>query len=404
MADLGERTERIVHELRANNLDALVCALPANVLLLSGYWPVVGTGIAIVTREGATDILAPDDERELAERGWGELTTFRAGSMENLLPVTDMIRQPLQQLGAKLDLTHARLGYEAGELFEPSSYASMHLYGDAMATLLGKVFPQATLIAAGPIIGRLKAVKTANEIARIRIACQVAGGAFQTGATLLTPGATEAEIANAFQSPLSATGIGYEGTARADGFVYCMSGPNSAAAFGAYARSRIRPIGPSEPILIHCNSYADGHWTDITRTFCFGEVPPDLRLIYDAVLAARQAALAAIGVGARAADVDKAARDTLTASGYGKEFKHGTGHGVGFAAINHLARPCIHPASNDVLETGNVFNIEPAVYIDGIGGIRHCDVVALTDNGVEVLTPFQTELEDLLRGSPLPGR
>ncbi|HJT79488.1 MAG TPA: M24 family metallopeptidase, partial [Gemmataceae bacterium] len=94
-------------------------------------------------------------------------------------------------------------------------------------------------------------------------------------------------------------------------------------------------------------------------------------------------------------DVDGAARGVLRQRGYGDLFKHGTGHGVGFAAINHNARPRIHPASDDVLEAGMVFNVEPAVYVEGYGGIRHCDVVAATDTGAEVLTPFQASLMSL---------
>jgi Xaa-Pro aminopeptidase len=85
----------------------------------------------------------------------------------------------------------------------------------------------------------------------------------------------------------------------------------------------------------------------------------------------------------------------LAERGFGPQFKHGTGHGVGFAAIDHNARPRIHPASDDVLEVGMVFNVEPAVYVEGWGGLRHCDLVAVTGEGAELLTPFQASLEEL---------
>ena len=74
--------------------------------------------------------------------------------------------------------------------------------------------------------------------------------------------------------------------------------------------------------------------------------------------------------------------------GFSTEFKHATGHGVGFAATNPNALPRIHPQSPDILAAGMTFNIEPAIYIDGIGGMRHCDVVACTESGAEVLTDF----------------
>jgi Xaa-Pro aminopeptidase len=140
----------------------------------------------------------------------------------------------------------------------------------------------------------------------------------------------------------------------------------------------------------------NGYWTDITRTYCLG--PPDERQVamYETILAAREAALAVIRPGARAADVDVAARDVIAARGFGANFKHSTGHGVGFAAIDGNAHPRLHPASTDVLLTGMVCNVEPAIYIDGYGGVRHCDVVAVTDSGCEVLTPFHSTMADLV--------
>ena len=90
-----------------------------------------------------------------------------------------------------------------------------------------------------------------------------------------------------------------------------------------------------------------------------------------------------------------APREVMDARSFGREFKHGLGHGVGFAAISHNARPRLHPASDDVLEAGRVFNDEPAIYVEGYGGMRHCDVVAVTEAGAEVLTPFQTGVEQL---------
>lgn len=118
--------------------------------------------------------------------------------------------------------------------------------------------------------------------------------------------------------------------------------------------------------------------------------------MYEAVFAAREAALAAIRPGAKAADVDKAARDVLEARGFGSKFKHSTGHGVGFEAISAGAKPRLHPKSSDTLETGMVFNVEPAIYIEDYGGIRHCDMVAVTDTGAEVLTPFQCRFGELV--------
>jgi len=82
------------------------------------------------------------------------------------------------------------------------------------------------------------------------------------------------------------------------------------------------------------------------------------------------------------------ARDVLRDRGFGQDFPHGLGHGVGFTAIDHNAYPRLHPASPDTLETGMVCNIEPAIYLRGRCGMRHCDMVHITEHGSELLTPF----------------
>jgi Xaa-Pro dipeptidase len=175
-----------------------------------------------------------------------------------------------------------------------------------------------------------------------------------------------------------------------------MSGANAALASGAYAHSRAKRIEPGDLVLIHLNSYADGYWTDITRTYSIGKPDERRQEMYDAVFSARQAALRAIHTGVKAAAVDTAARDVLEARGFGPQFKHSTGHGVGFSAITAYAKPRLHPKSDEVLEIGMVFNVEPAIYIDGYGGLRHCDMVAVTEAGAELLTPFQCGIDDLV--------
>jgi Xaa-Pro aminopeptidase len=220
------------------------------------------------------------------------------------------------------------------------------------------------------------------------MSCKIAGAAFEQTAAAIIAGITEIEVANALRLSLSESGLQVTGVQRADGFEWCMSGANSALASGAYARSRARRIVKSDLALIHCNSYADGYWTDITRTFCAGE--PDERQvkIFDAVAEARQAALDVITPGVRACAVDEAARDIMRQRGFGDAFKHSTGHGVGFHAISAGALPRLHPASTDTLEPGMVFNVEPAAYFPGYGGVRHCDMVAMNQSGYELLTPF----------------
>ena len=380
----AERIERLQAAMKEAGLDALAVGLPANVLLLTGCFPVMGNSFAIVTREGEVTLYSPEDERELAEgRCDDRIVYYQPDGLESLR----------RQVCSTIRLDGKVVGFECGEVYEPASYVSMHLFGNAVAELL----EGAVLRPAPELLARVKAVLTPIEIDRVRRACRIADAAFACGAELLSPGLKETEAAAYFRDQLVTFGTGFEGVLRTEGFVFCMSGPNSAEACAAYARSRARQIEVTDFALVHCNSHADGYWTDITRTWCFGPASDRQRRMYEAVFAARAAAFDAVRPGVPAADVDRAAREELKSRGFGAEFKHSTGHGVGFAAVHHNARPRIAENSPDLLEAGMVFNIEPAIYVDGFGGLRHCDMVAVTESGAELLTPFQGRIEELIR-------
>lgn len=392
-----ERIERIRQSLTENNLDAVICALPANVLLLTGYYPVIGTALAIAGKDGEISLIAPKDEKDLAQDGWAdEIFTFEFGSLQKIESIGDAVFDSLKKAFENLEIVKGRIGYEFGAWSEAASYSAMNLYAALMPDLLDRVMPLAEIRAADELLKKLRSVKTPDEIERIRTSCRIARKAFCQGAKDLKTGIKESEAATNFRAPLISDGIGFENVKRADGFVWCMSGANSARASAAFAMSGAKRIEKNEFVLVHCNSCADGFWTDITRTFCLGEIDGRKRKIYKAVFAARQAALDSIKPGVAASEVDRAARETLKLFGFDKEFRHQTGHGVGFAAIDHNAAPRIHRVSNEKLKPGMVFNVEPAVYIENYGGLRHCDVVAVTDNGAEVLTDFQTAIDDLI--------
>lgn len=391
-----ERIERIQAALTDAELDAIVTTLPANVLLLTGYWPVVGTSLAVATREGQMLLIVPEDEQELAQKSAAvDITTFQPASLNEITTAVEALRTPLTEAIRELGLEGAKLGYAGGEGFEPASYISLHIYGEDLFNLIEDLLTSGSLIAAGEILALLRAVMTQRELERMRKSCQVAKSAFLDGARKLRAGLKETAAAMPFRAPLSVKGTGWNGILRADGLVSCMSGVNSAKAYGAFALSTGKRIDAGDLALVHCNSCADGFWTDITRTYSIGPVDAKKREIYEAVFAAREAALAKIRPGVDAAVVDEAARSVIAERGFGPNFRHQTGHGVGFAAIDHNALPRIHPRSIDTLETGMVFNVEPAIYLDGYGGLRHCDMVAVTGSGVELLTPFQSTIEEL---------
>jgi Xaa-Pro aminopeptidase/Xaa-Pro dipeptidase len=379
-----DRVGRLRDALAANRLDAVVCTLRANVLLVSGYWPVIGTAIAVATREGAIGVLAPLDEMRCADDSWADaVRPFNAGPLR-AGTIIDTMRQPLAALMASVGVrsgSPAAIGFEAGPAFDPAGYASGFLYGASLDGLLRAACPGAVLQDATACLAELRASLTEREIALVCRACGIAGRAFAHAAALLREGLTEFEIASRLRGAL-ADGSGE----RCDGFAYCMSGPNAARADAAFQQSTSRRVGRGDCVLLHCNSYCEGFWTDITRTLWVGEPSAEQRAMHAAVLEAAERAAAAIRPGVRASAVDRAAREVMIVRGLGEAFTHPTGHGVGFAAIDHNALPRIHADADDELRPGMVFNIEPAAYIPGVCGVRHCDMFLVTGSGGRCLS------------------
>ena len=96
---MNERMERVQDRLREEKWDALICALPSNILMLSGYWPIVGTSVAIATADGRLSLLVPEHEEDLAKRSWAtDVQTFQPASLDNLHTAAESIVGPLSKL------------------------------------------------------------------------------------------------------------------------------------------------------------------------------------------------------------------------------------------------------------------------------------------------------------------
>ena len=405
MAPDPKRISLIREELQKARLDGLICSLPPNVLMLSGYWPVVGTSVAIASADGKVIVLAPKDEEVLAKQGRAdEVRTFEPSSLSDLRTAADALKEPLIEAVRELKLDRARLGLETSAAWVPAPYAGFHVYGAQLEHLIASWLPQARLASADDLLAELRSIKSDLEIQRIADACDIAARAFQSGISAVKVGACEAEVTFAFRQFLMAPGDQLLDKHRADGFVYCMSGPNAAQAYASFQRSRSRKLMEGDLVLVHCNSYLDGFWTDITRTYCLGTPNDRQRKMYDAIFEARGAALEAIKPGIEAFAVDRAARQVMKKHGFGDQFRHPTGHGVGFAAIDHNAIPRLHPKSRDVLKVGMVFNVEPGIYFEGECGMRHCDVATVTSSGAKVLTDFYNQQEKMVIDAAAPAR
>ena len=384
----SERSKRIIAALLKSNFDAVICTSASAVLLLTGYWPVMGASAAAISKEGEAHVILPEDEVELAEHSSGAfLVPYRPSSLVRITTTIQALADPFCSLTTRLGLSRARIGIETDEGMQPASYITSVDFHSSLALLLRQILPHADFVSCSETIEQMKAIKTSKELEVMRLAATIAASGFAAAAAQIEPGKREAEVAGALHSAFQSSNRG-DHVERSDGLFFCMSGPNSAKAAAAYARTRQRKIEEGDLVMIHANTCADGYWTDITRTYTAGAPTERQNAMRVAIAEARSAALSAIRPGAMAREVDGAARSVMASHGFEKAFKHSTGHGVGFAAANGNALPRIHPQSTDVLEKGMTFNIEPAAYFDGYGGMRHCDVVAVTSNGAEVLTEF----------------
>jgi Xaa-Pro dipeptidase len=395
----AERIDRLTAALGAANLDALCCRLPHNVLLLTGYWPMLGTAIALLTRDGDLALLVPEDEHLLARHGWvddARITLFSPSTLDHLGNGNKAARSLLAEAGRRLGLARAAVGYEGQFGFAPVPYVALATGTGTSLDLYKMALPDTDFWDATVLLDEQRATLTARELTAAARACAVAEQAFRAARRAIRLGATEAQVAAAAQTRLEIAGLREPLVQRAGGRAFCMSGPRSADAYRAYALTSDRPLQSGDFVLVHVNSYVDGFWTDLTRTYFLGEPSGRQLALYEAVFEARSRAFRVVGDGVPAAAVDAAARDHLTAAGFGAAFKHQLGHGVGYGAIYHGNQPRLHPCSEDVLHGGMVCNIEPAVYIDGFGGLRHCDDVAVLPTGMQLLSPFHASLADLL--------
>jgi Xaa-Pro aminopeptidase len=150
-----------------------------------------------------------------------------------------------------------------------------------------------------------------------------------------------------------------------------------------------REIAAGEVVLIDMGAIVDGYCSDCTRTVVTGDVDDETREVYEVVRSAQAAALDAIRPGVGGREADAVARDAIAEAGYGEQFGHGLGHGVGIEV--HEA-PRLSKRSDDTLEQGDVATVEPGVYLPGRFGVRIEDLIALTDDGIRNMSTVPKEL------------
>jgi Xaa-Pro aminopeptidase len=239
------------------------------------------------------------------------------------------------------------------------------------------LFPAGVRLKNAPaLVERQRMVKDEGELARIRAAVQVGASLFDRALKVLRPGIKETDVAGEMEYAARRAG------AEEMSFpTIIASGTRSALPHG---RASERPIAPRGFVVCDFGVILGGYCSDQTRTVWMGAPSKDARHAYEAVREAQEAAIAAVKPGISAAEVDAAARTVLRRARLARYFTHSTGHGVGLEI--HEA-PRVAAGQKDLLRPGMVITVEPGVYFPGKWGVRIEDMVAVTEDGREVLTP-----------------
>jgi len=239
--------------------------------------------------------------------------------------------------------------------------------------------PERTLPAEG-LLGPLRVRKSAQEVESLARAAAQADRAMQAAMAACRPGVSEAAVAWTVEAAFRQDG------AEEVCFALVAAGPHGAF---PHHHSSQRALQSGDAVVIDIGASLDGYKSDITRMAFIGEPPAEFLRAYQAVLRANQQARAAVRPGITAGEVDRVARASLEADGYGAHFIHRTGHGLG---LEGHEEPYIMAGNPQLLQEGMVFSIEPGVYFPGQFGVRIEDIVVVTSDGCRNLTGFNHDL------------
>ena len=351
--NLKSRLDKVRQKLAENEVDALFISQPENRYYLSGFDG--SDGFLLITPQNT--ILATDFRYiEQAKRQAPDYEIFQ---------ITNNIADWFPGLVAELNLK--RLGFEAGHI----TFALYQQLTDA----LNKAKSRLKLVSVDRLVESLRAVKEPEEIELITKASAIADSAFEYIEDIIHIGISEKEVAweiEKFMREQGSQTIPFE--------IIVASGPNSAL---PHAKPSEHAITAGEPIVIDIGARIEGYGSDLSRTICLGSHDDTFNKVYDTVLRAQLAAIAAIKEGMIGEEADNLARKVIKQAGYGEAFGHALGHGIGLAPHE---LPRLGPNSKEQLVSGMVFTIEPGIYLSGWGGVRIEDTVVMESGKIRVIS------------------
>jgi Xaa-Pro dipeptidase len=370
------KLDRVRALMAERGLEALVVRAPDNVLYLTNFWGMKGYDAVVFPREGEPVLICLEASADDAARtAWTNDVRLFAGyhPTDPRPPVARVLEEavaaaaPYGVVGLELSL-----GTQASDRMvgEPTTYtrAWFDAFSDA--------------VDATPLLAEARALKTPQEIERIRLANAIAAAAMEHVRSVIRPGMTEAQIAAEWLGFVHGEGTGWQGQVElALGFSLVWSGPG----IKTFTATTSRPVVEGEPTLFEIWVCADGYWCDHTKNVVVGELAPGYRTLLERLGAVYDDAIASCRPGASLAELDRRMREGIAAMGYPGQPTHPVCHGVGARAHEP---PYAHQAGVGEVHRGMVLAIEPGCYMDGGGGLRLEDNFLVTEQGAEKLSAF----------------
>jgi Xaa-Pro aminopeptidase len=370
------KLERVRALMAERGLDALVVRAPDNVLYLTNFWGMKGYDACVFPREGEPTLICLEaSEEDAARTAWTrDIRLFRGYDPGD----------PRPPLARTLDLAReAASGYETIALeLSLGTQASDRMVGEPTTFTADWFGAFGDVRDATPLLAEARALKTGQELERMRLANEIAAAAMEHCRLVIEPGMSEAEIAAEWEGFVHGEGTGWEGKVElALGFSLVWSGPG----IKTFTATTSRPVIEGEPTLFEIWVCADGYWCDHTKNLVVGELTPRYRELEQGLMAVYEDAVGSARLGASLAELDRRVRDGIAALGFPGQPSHPICHGVGARAHEP---PYAHQAGGGEIAAGMVLAIEPGCYVEGGGGLRVEDNFLITDAGAEKLSPF----------------
>jgi Xaa-Pro aminopeptidase len=362
--------------MAARELDALVVRAPDNVLYLTNFWGMKGYDACVFPRESEPVLICLEASEEDATRmSWTrDVRLFKGYDERDARPPTARVLELAANVAADFGTVglELSLGTQATDRMvgEPTTFTA------SWFTAFGEVED------ATPLLAEARALKTGQEIERMRLANEIAAAAMEHCKLIIEPGMSEAQIAAEWEGFVHGEGTGWKGEVDlALGFTLIWSGPG----IKTFTATTSRPVVEGEPTLFEIWVCADGYWCDHTKNLVVGELTPRYRELESGLMSVYEDAIDFLRPGASLAELDRRIRAGIEAMGYPGQPSHPICHGVGARAHEP---PYAHQAGGGEIAAGMVLAIEPGCYIEGGGGLRVEDNFLITVGGAEKLSPF----------------